>query len=190
MYTRTERWAAHYFKKFDFEEELADGTLFEGETWWILEESSERTTTAVLSLLGDDGIQEKIFLKGGLRVYVKPESHVFGELPPAWVLYGDQGNRWLRGNITLPHISENFQWKINQNISTQGLHRPARMYTEISENHPLTRHRVARQHGHSCERHTPATDRPPPSQQDTSPFGYCCAAGKLANNPKPVSKCR
>ncbi|GBN12955.1 hypothetical protein AVEN_71573-1 [Araneus ventricosus] len=46
---------------------------------------------------------------GGLRVYVKPESHVFGELPPAWVLYGDQGNRWLRGNITLSHISENFQ---------------------------------------------------------------------------------
>ncbi|GBL72980.1 hypothetical protein AVEN_128156-1 [Araneus ventricosus] len=55
MYTRTERWAAHCFKKFDFEEELADGTLFEGETWWILEESPERTTTAVLSSLGDDG---------------------------------------------------------------------------------------------------------------------------------------
>ncbi|GBM29124.1 hypothetical protein AVEN_40132-1 [Araneus ventricosus] len=39
MYTRTERWATHCFKKFDFEEELADGTLFEGETWWILEDS-------------------------------------------------------------------------------------------------------------------------------------------------------
>ncbi|GBM97492.1 hypothetical protein AVEN_97813-1 [Araneus ventricosus] len=52
MYTRTERWAAHYFKKFDFEEELADGTLFEGETRWILEERPERTTKAVLSSLG------------------------------------------------------------------------------------------------------------------------------------------
>ncbi|GBM02290.1 hypothetical protein AVEN_108830-1 [Araneus ventricosus] len=51
MYTRTERWAAHCFKKFDFEEELADRTLFEGETRRILEKSPERTTTAVLSLL-------------------------------------------------------------------------------------------------------------------------------------------
>ncbi|KAF8768153.1 MAM and LDL-receptor class A domain-containing [Argiope bruennichi] len=46
---------------------------------------------------------------GGLRIYVKPESHVFGELPPAWSLYGDQGNHWFRGNVSLPHISENFQ---------------------------------------------------------------------------------
>ncbi|GBM90863.1 hypothetical protein AVEN_49826-1 [Araneus ventricosus] len=36
MYTRKERWAVQYFKKFDFEEELADGTLFEGETRRIL----------------------------------------------------------------------------------------------------------------------------------------------------------
>ncbi|GBN28422.1 hypothetical protein AVEN_171947-1 [Araneus ventricosus] len=59
MYTRTERWAAHCFKKFDFEEELADGTLFEGETRRILEESPERTTKAVLSSLGDDGLKRR-----------------------------------------------------------------------------------------------------------------------------------
>ncbi|CAL1278429.1 unnamed protein product [Larinioides sclopetarius] len=46
---------------------------------------------------------------GGLRVYIKPESHVFGEQPPGWALYGDQGNHWYRGNITLPRLSENFQ---------------------------------------------------------------------------------
>ncbi|GBN49840.1 hypothetical protein AVEN_241937-1 [Araneus ventricosus] len=59
MYTRTERWAAHCFKKFDFELELADGTLFEGETRWILEESPERKTKAVLSSLGDDGLERR-----------------------------------------------------------------------------------------------------------------------------------
>ncbi|GBM04057.1 hypothetical protein AVEN_247931-1 [Araneus ventricosus] len=43
-----------------FEEELADGTLFEeGETRWILEESPERTTKAVLSSLGDDGLKRR-----------------------------------------------------------------------------------------------------------------------------------
>ncbi|GBM86833.1 hypothetical protein AVEN_213781-1 [Araneus ventricosus] len=55
--TMCHRWAIHCFKKFDFEEELADGTLFEGETLWILEESPERTTKAVLSSLGDDGLK-------------------------------------------------------------------------------------------------------------------------------------
>ncbi|GBN33247.1 hypothetical protein AVEN_95015-1 [Araneus ventricosus] len=59
MYTRTERWAAHCFKKFHFELELADGTLFEGETRWILEESPEITTKAVLSSLGDDGLERR-----------------------------------------------------------------------------------------------------------------------------------
>lgn len=49
-----------------------------------------------------------IFL-GGLRVYVKPESHVFGELLPTWTEYGDQGNRWIRGNVTIPQFNENFQ---------------------------------------------------------------------------------
>ncbi|KAG8199603.1 hypothetical protein JTE90_009439 [Oedothorax gibbosus] len=46
---------------------------------------------------------------GGLRVYVKPESHVFQELLPTWAEYGDQGNRWLQGNVTIPHFNENFQ---------------------------------------------------------------------------------
>ncbi|GBM20083.1 hypothetical protein AVEN_201714-1, partial [Araneus ventricosus] len=60
MYTKTERWAAQSFNKFDFEEELADGTLFEeGETRWMLEESPERTTEAVLSSLGDDGLKKR-----------------------------------------------------------------------------------------------------------------------------------
>ncbi|GFY44351.1 uncharacterized protein TNIN_490621 [Trichonephila inaurata madagascariensis] len=46
---------------------------------------------------------------GGLKVYVKPESQVFGELPAAWVTFGDQGNHWFRGNISIPHFSERFQ---------------------------------------------------------------------------------
>ncbi|GBO22617.1 hypothetical protein AVEN_141522-1 [Araneus ventricosus] len=62
MYTKTETWAAQTFKKFDFEEELADITLFEeGETQWISEESPERTTKAVFSLLGDDGLKRGRF---------------------------------------------------------------------------------------------------------------------------------
>ncbi|GBN41280.1 hypothetical protein AVEN_181877-1 [Araneus ventricosus] len=60
MYTKTERWAAHCFNKFDFEEVLADETLFEEiETQWILEESPERTTKAALSSLGDDGLKRR-----------------------------------------------------------------------------------------------------------------------------------
>ncbi|GBM87084.1 hypothetical protein AVEN_194083-1 [Araneus ventricosus] len=59
MYTRTERWAAHCFKKFDFEEELADGTLFEGETRWILEKIPERTTKAVPRLSGGCWAEEE-----------------------------------------------------------------------------------------------------------------------------------
>ncbi|GBN89133.1 hypothetical protein AVEN_186774-1 [Araneus ventricosus] len=60
MYTKTERWTAHCFNKFDFEEELADGTLFEdGETRWILKESPERTTKTVLSSFGDDGLKRR-----------------------------------------------------------------------------------------------------------------------------------
>ncbi|GBL72575.1 hypothetical protein AVEN_127843-1 [Araneus ventricosus] len=46
-------------EKGDFEEELADGTLFEGETRWIWEESPERTTKVVLSSLGDDGLKRR-----------------------------------------------------------------------------------------------------------------------------------
>ncbi|GBN64028.1 hypothetical protein AVEN_51302-1 [Araneus ventricosus] len=58
MYTKTERWAAQNFNKFDFEERLADGTLFEeDETWRTLEESPERTAKAVLSSLGKDGVK-------------------------------------------------------------------------------------------------------------------------------------
>ncbi|GBN17883.1 hypothetical protein AVEN_57616-1 [Araneus ventricosus] len=54
------KWAAQSFNKLDFEEELADGTLFgEGETRWILEESPEGTTKAVLSSLGGDGLKKR-----------------------------------------------------------------------------------------------------------------------------------
>ncbi|GBM80341.1 hypothetical protein AVEN_132903-1 [Araneus ventricosus] len=60
MYTKTERWAAQSFNKFDFEEELVDGTLFEkDETRWILKESPERTTKAVPNSLEDDGLKRK-----------------------------------------------------------------------------------------------------------------------------------
>ncbi|GBM67856.1 hypothetical protein AVEN_127538-1 [Araneus ventricosus] len=60
MYTETERRAAQIFNEFDFEEELADGTLFEeGQTRWILEESPERTTKAVPSSLGNDGLKRR-----------------------------------------------------------------------------------------------------------------------------------
>ncbi|GBN53180.1 hypothetical protein AVEN_2957-1 [Araneus ventricosus] len=46
------------FLKVRFLEELVDGTLFEeSETRWILEESPERTTKAVLSSLEDDGLK-------------------------------------------------------------------------------------------------------------------------------------
>ncbi|GBN71694.1 hypothetical protein AVEN_55611-1 [Araneus ventricosus] len=41
-------------------EELADGTTFEeDETRWILEKSPQRTTKAVLSSLGDDGLKRR-----------------------------------------------------------------------------------------------------------------------------------
>ncbi|GBN16983.1 hypothetical protein AVEN_6939-1 [Araneus ventricosus] len=60
MYTKTEKWAAQSFKKFDFEEELVDGTLFEeGDIRWILEESLERTTKEILNSLGDDGLKRR-----------------------------------------------------------------------------------------------------------------------------------
>lgn len=46
---------------------------------------------------------------GRLRIYIKPESHVFVELTPVWEKSGDQGNQWLRGNVTIPPLSESFQ---------------------------------------------------------------------------------
>ncbi|XP_015919667.2 uncharacterized protein [Parasteatoda tepidariorum] len=46
---------------------------------------------------------------GGLKVYVKPQSHVFGEMSATWELYGDQGDMWRRANISIPRFAENFQ---------------------------------------------------------------------------------
>lgn len=46
-------------------------------------------------------------------MYLKPESHVFGELSPTWEKFGDQGNQWLRGHIPINHLHENFQVRIN-----------------------------------------------------------------------------
>ncbi|GBN34186.1 hypothetical protein AVEN_63618-1, partial [Araneus ventricosus] len=58
MYTKTEKFVSQSFKKFDFEEELVDGTLFEeDEARRILKESPERTTKAVLNSLEDDGLK-------------------------------------------------------------------------------------------------------------------------------------
>ncbi|KFM70503.1 MAM domain-containing glycosylphosphatidylinositol anchor protein 1, partial [Stegodyphus mimosarum] len=46
---------------------------------------------------------------GGLRVYVKPEGFVFGEFLPDWERWGNQGNQWFRGNLSIPKLTENFQ---------------------------------------------------------------------------------
>ncbi|GBM42615.1 hypothetical protein AVEN_148944-1 [Araneus ventricosus] len=79
MYTKTDRWAAHWFNKFDFEEESADGTLFEErETRWILEESPERTNKAIPSTLGDDGLKRRQFIDKKLKIrinYIKLDIH-------------------------------------------------------------------------------------------------------------------
>ncbi|GFT51498.1 hypothetical protein NPIL_532451 [Nephila pilipes] len=52
---------------------------------------------------------EFLMISGGLKVYVRPESQVFGELPATWVTFGDQGNQWYRGNVSIPQFSESFQ---------------------------------------------------------------------------------
>ncbi|XP_035215511.1 mucin-5AC-like [Stegodyphus dumicola] len=46
---------------------------------------------------------------GGLRVYLKPEGFLFGEFLPDWEKWGNQGNQWLRGNLSIPEFKENFQ---------------------------------------------------------------------------------
>ncbi|XP_054708630.1 uncharacterized protein LOC129218373 [Uloborus diversus] len=46
---------------------------------------------------------------GGLRVYIRPESSVFDEVSPTWEKFGDQGNQWRMGNISVPYYDQNFQ---------------------------------------------------------------------------------
>ncbi|GFX25044.1 uncharacterized protein TNCV_4260111 [Trichonephila clavipes] len=79
-----------------------------GVVWKLGEECHLRFRPRHLILIQNYEVRHQMSSRG-LKVYVKPESQVFGELPAAWVTFGDQGNQWFRGNISIPHFSERFQ---------------------------------------------------------------------------------